>query len=394
MGCTFKRLRIILSALLGVAFALCPVEGARAAVLPDGAPTTIDRQLQTLAERLLSNKQGAVCAIEPQTGRVLALASSDLTFSPVNRAVGMAYNPASTFKVPQALMLLTDSAITAKTTYPCRSGFTTGKIHIGCHPHRAPTSVIQALSVSCNSFFCKAFQEMIDNRELYPTQFAALNRWADFMHSLGFGRRLGIDVAGEEAGVVPDSAYMSRNFRRWNGTTLMWNGMGQGEVHATPLQLCNLAAIVANRGWWVAPHVQEATFEHPLPEAYREVHEAMGSEETYEIVVRGMRGAVTSGTAAALGKSAFKICGKTGTAENRGDDHSVFIGFAPMDDPAIALCVYVENAGFGADFAAPLAALLIEQYLAGELSDASEQRAKRIEEKIILPPLEDDAAQE
>ena len=221
---------------------------------------------------------------------------------------------------------------------------------------------------------------MIDNRTAYLTKHRAINRWAQYMHSFGLGRPLGVDIPDEVGGCIPDSAYLRRRHGNWDGTTIMWVGMGQGEVTTTPLQLCNLAAMIANRGWYITPHIH-ATAESD--KQYSEHHQGMASREALHTVILGMRAAVTGGTAASINTPLYKICGKTGTAENKGKDHSIFMGFAPMENPKIAVSVYVENGGFGADLAAPLAALMIEQAIKGHLSPASQQKAKQWKAKNV-----------
>lgn len=372
--------------LLACLMALC---GAWGQALPTDGELTIDPKLQALGERLLQGKQGSIVAIEPATGRILALVSTDRVSNGKNRATSMVYSPGSTFKVAQALAMLSEGVVTTQWTFPCHKGFTFNRIRIGCHPHPSPLSMVQALGQSCNSYFCKAFQEMLDNRKVYLTKHRAINRWNAYMRSFGLGRPLGVDLPDEAAGLMPDSAFMAKAHGNWNGTTVMWVGMGQGEVTTTPLQLCNLAAVIANRGHYFVPHIYADTPERPLPERFKTKHESMAKPAAFDVVIQGMRAAVTGGTAAAINTAAYKICGKTGTAENEGHDHSVFMGFAPMDEPKIAVSVYVENGGFGADLAAPLAALMIEQRLTGRLSAKSEQRAKKWESRQVkVTPVE------
>ena len=353
--------------------------------LPDDGPLTIDTALQSLGERILSNKQGSLVAIEPSTGKILALVSRDKVNDGVNRAISTVYSPGSTFKVAQALMMLSDDVLTPEKTYPCWKGFYFDKIHIGCHPHPAPLSLVQAIGQSCNSYFCKAFQEMIDNRSRYLTKYRAINRWHAYMASMGLGSPLGVDMPDEAGGIVPDSAYLQQVHKgSWNGTTVMWVGMGQGEVKVTPLQLCNLAALIANRGYYMTPYI------HQKPEGLvSEKHACVARPDAYDVVIAGMRAAVVNGTCASINTKEYEICGKTGTAENIGEDHSIFMGFAPKDKPRIAVSIYVENGGFGADLAAPMAALMMEQYIMGKLSAKSEQRAKRWERKTVkITPVE------
>ncbi len=362
---------------------------SKAQHLPTDGALTLDTELQQLGEQLLRNKQGSIVAIEPSTGKILAMISHERIDDGVNRAIAMAYSPGSTFKVAQAIAMLSEGAIDTERTYPCNKGFTFNKIRIGCHPHRSPLSMVQAIGQSCNSYFCKAFQEMIDNRTLYSTNNRAINRWAAYMHSFGLGQPLGVDLPNEDSGVIPDSAFLQRRHGNWNGTTIMWVGMGQGEVKATPLQLCNLASVIANRGYYITPHIHADTPERPLDGKYKVKRVSMGTPEAYDIVIKGMRAAITGGTAASINAKDYQICGKTGTAENEGDDHSIFIGFAPMDKPKIAVSVYVENGGFGADLAAPLGALMMEQYINGKLSPASLLQAKKWGSKHVkVTPIE------
>lgn len=355
----------------------------------DSGLLCLDPALQQLAEKLLQGKQGSIVAIEPATGRIRCMVSHNKVDDGVNRAIAKVYSPGSTFKTAQALEMLSEGTLVPEKTYPCHRGFYFNKIHIGCHPHRAPLALVQAIGQSCNSYFCKAFQEMIDNRQAYLTKYRAINRWARYMHSFGLGHRLGVDLPGEEAGCIPDSAYLQRHHRgNWNGTTIMWMGMGQGEVTTTPLQLCNLAALIANRGWYVTPHI------HKVPAGSKDStfvrrHHSMASPAAFTTVIAGMRAAVTGGTAASINTPLYKICGKTGTAENEGKDHSFFMGFAPMTDAKIAVSVYVENGGFGADLAAPLAALIIEQAVRGHLSPASQKKVAQWRQKNVkITPVE------
>lgn len=358
-------------------------------IIQEDSALTIDGQLQQLATRLMRNKQGSIIAIEPSTGRILALVSHDRVDAGIDRAISAVYSPGSTFKVAQAMEMCSEGTLTADKSYPCNKGFYFNRIHIGCHSHRAPLSLVQAIGQSCNSYFCKAFQEMIDNRKAYLTKYRAVNRWAHYMHSFGLGRKLGVDLPNEASGAIPDSASLNAHHGNWNGTTIMWVGMGQGEVKTTSLQLCNLAALIANRGYYFIPHIHDSTANRPLDAKYLVPHHALVTSEAMHLVVQGMRACVVNGTAASINTSTYAICGKTGTAENEGHDHSIFMGFAPMDHPKIAVSVYVENGGFGADLAAPLASLIMEQYITGKLSEASEKKASRWENKTVkVTPVE------
>lgn len=364
--------------------------------LPTDGPLTVNSKLQSLAEKLLSNKQGSIVAINPSNGEILCLVSHDKVDETINRAVSVEYSPGSTFKVAQAATLLTFGAITPETTYPCHKGFWTNGIHIGCHEHKSPLNLVQALGQSCNSYWCQAFRDFVDNRTLYPVKATALNDWHSFMLSMGLGQPIGIDLPGEAGGLIPDAAYLDMKHKGWNGTTIMWLGMGQGEVETTPLQLCNLAAVIANRGFWYTPHIHKTLEGQSLNGCTVEKHKARPSVEAFNIVVEGMRNAVISGTCTSIRNPHYKICGKTGTAQNEGHDHSVFMGFAPSVNSKIAVSVYVENGGWGADLACPIGGLIMEQYVLGKLTPESEKKARTIEnknvkiKKVEVPVLFDD----
>lgn len=345
------------------------------------ARLTLDGKMQALAERLLEGKQGSIVAIEPSTGEVKCLVSKSFLSDTVNRAIGQAYSPGSTFKVAQTLALVSEAIVNKDSKFTCSEGFWKDNIHIGCHKHGSPKDLIGAIAHSCNAWFCKAFMNMIKDRVKYKNKLEAINKWKEYMSALGLGRPLGIDMEGETGGEMPNSEILERLYNgRWNEATIMWVGMGQGEVLATPLQLCNLAAIIANKGYYYIPHIHK-----DVDTAYTTRRLSTASPEAFELVREGMRKAVTTGTATAIRHPDWQICGKTGTAENPGEDHSVFIGYAPMNNPKIAVSVYVENAGFGADLAAPIAQLMIEQYLTGKLSEHSERKARQWYDFMVVP---------
>ena len=351
--------------------------------LPTDRPLTVDAKLQNLAERLLNGKQGSIVAIDPSTGEILCMVSHNKVDASVNRAISMEYSPGSTFKVAQAATLLTFGAITPETQYPCHKGFWTNGIHIGCHEHHSPLDLVQAIGQSCNAWWCQAFRDFVDDRALYPVKATAINDWHSFMASMGLGHSLGIDLPGEVGGLIPDAAYLDFTHHGWNGTTIMWLGMGQGEVRITPLQLCNLAAVIANRGYWYTPHIHKNSSTQVVDSVLTVRHQSRPSKESFEIVIEGMRAAVINGTCTAIRNPHYKVCGKTGTAQNEGHDHSVFMGFAPEKHPRIAVSVYVENGGWGADLACPLGGLVMEQYIMGKLSPASEEKVKKWERKNV-----------
>ena len=327
---------------------------------------SIDLNLQALGERLLEGKIGSIVAIEPKTGEVLAMVSSP-TYDPrimvgrargknhrllqqdlwkplLNRSIMGLYPPGSTFKTSQALTYLTEGVITPSTAFPCHRGFYHRGLHVGCHSHSSPIALVDAISTSCNGYFCWGLYYMMGNRRKYHSVQDAMTTWRDYMVSMGFGYKLGIDLPGEKRGMIPNAEYYDRNYRgSWNGLTIISISIGQGEVTLTPLQIANLGATIANRGYYYAPHVVRKVSAH------------------YD----------------------FEACGKTGTAQNRGHDHSVFMGFAPMNDPKIAICVYVENGGWGADYGVPIGGLMMEQYLHGKLSPASEAQAAEMQKRRI-----------
>ena len=367
---------------------------------------SIDLKLQALGERLMQHKIGAIVAIEPSTGEVLCMVSSP-TFDPrsmtgrqrskkhielakdawkplLNRAIMGQYPPGSTFKTTQGLTFLNEGIITPSTQFPCSRGFHYRGLRVGCHGHAAPLSIVPALSTSCNGYFCWGLYYMIGARSKYGSVQNAMNTWRDYMVSMGFGYRLGIDLPGERRGLIPNAEFYDRAYHSsWNGLTIISISIGQGEVNATPLQIANLAATIANRGYYYVPHVVRKVQAEPLDTVFTNKHYSKASQKAYEYVVQGMRSSVLGGTCHALGRYPFEVCGKTGTAQNRGHDHSVFMGFAPMNNPKIAVAVYVENGGWGADYGVPLGGLIMEQYLNGKLSEASEKKATEFQNKYI-----------
>lgn len=367
---------------------------------------SLDIELQALGERLMEGKIGSIVAIEPSTGEILCMVSSP-TYDPrimtgrkrsknhlalqrnswkplLNRSIMGQYPPGSTFKTSQALTFLTEGIITPHTAFPCYHGFSYRGLHVGCHGHSSPTAIVDALSTSCNAYFCWGLYYMIGNRGKYGKPLMAMNRWRDYMVSMGFGYKLGIDLPGEKRGLIPNGDYYDNAYKgSWNGLTIISISIGQGEVNLTPLQIANLGATIANRGYYITPHVVKQVEGEPLDTTFTTKHRTMASREAYEWVVAGMRSSVVKGTCKAANRSDYLVCGKTGTAQNRGQDHSVFMGFAPMDNPKIAIAVYVENGGFGADYGVPIGALMMEKYINGKLSADSERRATDFQKRRI-----------
>ncbi len=368
---------------------------------------SIDIKLQQLGERLLEGKIGSIVAIEPSTGEILCMVSSpsydphlmvgrqrgknhlelskDMQKPLLNRAISGTYPPGSTFKTAQALTFLQEGIITPETPYPCYRGFIFKGLRVGCHSHGSPLSLIPAIATSCNGFFCWGLYHMMGAKKKYGSVQQAMTVWKDHMVAMGFGYRLGVDIPGEKRGMIPNAAYYDKNYRgSWNGLTIISIAIGQGEVTLTPLQIANLGATIANRGQFITPHVAMSIEGEELDSLYRFPRKTNVDRKYYEIVVQGMRQAVLGGTCRGANIPGIEVCGKTGTAENRGHDHSVFMGFAPMNEPKIAIAVYVENGGFGAVYGVPIGALMIEQYLNGELSSASEERAAEFQARRIM----------
>lgn len=367
---------------------------------------SLDIKLQALGERLLEGKIGSIVAIEPSTGEVLCMVSSP-TYDPrtvtgrkrgkmhamlsrnpwkplLNRSIMGMYPPGSTFKTTQGLTFLTEGIIGPGTSFPCHHGFYCRGLHVGCHGHASPISLVPAIGTSCNGYFCWGLYYMLGNRKKYKNVQEGMNTWRDYMVSMGFGYKLGIDLSGEKRGLIPNAQYYDKAYRgSWNALTVISIAIGQGEVLLTPLQIANLGATIANRGYFYTPHVVKKVKGEQLEAKFREKHYTKASRRAYEYIVAGMRRAVTGGTCRAADRADYEVCGKTGTAQNHGQDHSIFMGFAPMNNPKIAIAVYVENGEFGADYGVPIGALMMEQYIKGKLSPESEKRATDFQRRRI-----------
>ena len=379
----------------------------RRAVAGKNLTLGLDADLQALGERLMEGKIGSIVAIEPKTGEVLCMVSSP-SYDPrmmvgrqrskshrllsqnvwkplLNRSIMGQYPPGSTFKTTQGLTFMTEGILhPTHTAYPCAHGFNYKGLHVGCHGHAAPLPLIPALSTSCNGYFCWGLYYMIGAKNKYGSVQKAMNTWRDYMVSMGFGYKLGIDLPGEKRGLIPNAEFYDKAYKgSWNGLTIISIAIGQGEVNATPLQIANLGATIANRGWFITPHVVKRIQGEQLDSLYTQRRYTKASKEAYDYVVQGMRASATGGTCHELAKYDFMACGKTGTAQNRGHDHSVFMGFAPMDKPKIAVAVYVENGGWGATYGVPIGGLIMEQYINGKLSEASKKKAEEVQNRHI-----------
>lgn len=358
---------------------------------------SIDLELQKLGERLMEGKLGSIVAIEPSTGEILCMVTSP-TYDPrtmvgrqrgkkhkelsrdpmkplLNRAIMGTYPPGSTFKTSQALTFLEEGVITPQTVFPCSHGFHYGRLSVGCHSHPSG-SLIPSIATSCNSYFCWGLFQMFNNRKYFKTTQEAMTTWKNYMVSMGFGYKLGVDLPGEVRGMIPNADYYDDHYNNsWNGLTVIHIAIGQAEVTLTPLQIANLGATIANRGWFITPHIVKEVQDDTIASVYHKKRFTKVSRTHYETVVEGMARAVTSGTCRGAANSQYVVCGKTGTAQNRGYDHSAFMGFAPRENPKIAIAVYVENGGFGAHFGVPIGALMMEQYINGHLSENSQRTA-------------------
>lgn len=366
---------------------------------------SIDIGLQQYAASLMVNKIGAVVAIEPATGEILCMVSSptydptllvgrnrgkayqDLVNDPLkplfDRALQGAYPPGSTFKPSQGLIFLEEGIVNLGTPYPCYRGFINGGLRVGCHGHASPITLKPALQTSCNAYFCWGFKAMVDNkRSKYGSSANAFEVWKKHLVSMGYGYKLGVDLPHEGRGFIPNEQFYNKIYGegRWSANTIISVSIGQGEILATPLQIANLCATIANRGYFITPHVVKEIQDTVLDAEYITKRTPTIASHYYDDIAEGMRMAVTGGTCRLANLPDIEVCGKTGTAQNpHGRDHSAFIGFAPYRDPKIAVCVYVENAGFGATFGVPIGSLIIERYLKGAVSPSR----KYLEERML-----------
>ncbi len=371
---------------------------------------SIDAGLQSLGEELMQGKRGAIVAIEPETGEILALVTSP-TFDPAllggkdkgiqhrileeipgkplfNRAIMGTYPPGSTFKPAQGAIFLAEGVVSPETRFSCFGGYPRLDGRPRCHPHAPAPALVYSLATSCNSYYCWGMHHLLDDRSRYPRIQDAFEAWKERIVSLGFGYATGVDLSGEKRGYIPNSQVYDKIYKNgWNSSTIISISIGQGEVLATPLQIANLAAIIAGRGKWRRPHVVQSIHGSQLDISHTEMLDTGIARSDWEYIVAGMAMAVTSGTcrAANFAPGEIEVCGKTGTAENpHGKDHSAFIGFAPRTNPRIAIGVYVENGGFGARYGVPIGRVMMEYYLRdGILSNSGEAIAKQMKSSTI-----------
>jgi len=353
--------------------------------------TTIDIDLQLYAEKLMENKTGSVVAIEPSTGEILAIVSAP-AYNPgmlvgrvrgsnyallladslrplFNRALQAEYPPGSTFKMVNALIALEEGTIDLSSRFSCNG---TASLPIRCtHYHISPLGVVDAVRESCNPFLYNTFRSILSSRNTSAEGFAM---WRNYVLSFGFGADLGTDLVNTGRGNVPSVEYYNRIYgaNRWNSLTVRSLAIGQGELGVTPLQLANYCAIMANRGHYFIPHVVKEIAEEEINQEFKSKVQSLISPEHFEPIITGMQMVVENTNASVFMRiPEVVMCGKTGTVQNpHGKDHAAFMAFAPKDNPQIAISVYVENSGFGSTFAAPIASLLVEKYLKGEIAES------------------------
>jgi penicillin-binding protein 2 len=350
----------------------------------------IDLDLQEYGELLMKNKRGSIVAIEPKTGEVLALVStpnydpallvgrvrsdnysilSADTLKPLfNRALMASYPPGSTFKPIIGLIGLQAGVITPTTLFACHNGY----LFLACHSHASPLSLVDAISTSCNAYFLQTYRRVLEN-PYYNTVGDAYMKWKEYLNEFGFGSKLGTDFVNELSGFIPATEYFDKYYgkNRWKALTVISMGIGQGEVGVTPLHMANMTAAIANRGYYFTPHIVKSIgADRVLDSRFTTKHEIHIDTANFESIILGMEAAVNRGTSTVAAMKDIIVCGKTGTAQNpHGKNHAVFIAFAPKDNPKIAIAVFVENAGFGATYAAPIASLMIEKYLKGVITN-------------------------
>jgi len=363
-----------------------------AAVSGSNIQLTIDNKLQTYGEYLMQNKKGSIVAIEPESGEILALISMPTydpnllvgrarsdnyknltadTLNPLfNRALMAKYPPGSTFKSINALIGLQENVLTPSTHYACHGGYRSGNFHMGCHAHQSPVDLEFSIQTSCNAYYSNVFRNIVDK---YPTAEEGYKVWREYVTAFGLGEKTGIDLPNELQGFVPNTDYYDRYYRkgRWGSLTVVSLAIGQGELGFTPMQMANMTATIANRGYYHSPHIVK-TIDH---EEESNSDTIAGRHSTgidgihFEEVVNAMHKVVEQGTGRRARIDSIAVCGKTGTVQNpHGDDHSTFIAFAPKDNPKIAISVYVENGYWGSRWAAPIAGLMIEKYLNDSIS--------------------------
>jgi penicillin-binding protein 2 len=377
------------------------------AVKGDNLFSSIDLELQQYGDSLMQGKIGSAIAIEPKTGEILAIISGP-SYDPniltgrefsqnyralerdkkkplFNRALQSMYRPGSTFKLVQGLVALQQGVLTPRMTYPCSAP-------VKCHPHPGPANLHSAIQYSCNPYFYYNFRRMV-NQDKSPNTFKdtqmGMHEWKEHMESFGFGKRLGVDIPNESRGLIPGVSYYDKIYGelRWKFSTIYSISIGEGEIGVNPIQMANFAAIIANKGWYYTPHFVKGVGDNKVkPEQFTIKHHTTVDSSHFIPVINGMESVVREGTARKAQSNNFVVCGKTGTSQNaKGKDHSIFIAFAPKDDPKIAIAVFVENAGFGGQVAAPIAGLMMEKYITRYIPKEKKGLEKYMMETSFIP---------
>lgn len=361
---------------------------------------TIDSELQAYGELLMKHKRGGIVAIEPSSGEILAMVTGpsynpnilvgrnrsknytklhyDSIAKPLfDRGLLAQYPPGSPFKVINALIGLQEGVLDEHDTFICRMGYYYGGRRLtGCHHHRSPVNMNMGIAQSCNAYFINVYRRIIDK---YDDAGEGMNKWAAHAKSFGLGNFLNNDLSVGRPGRIPDGDYYDRAYgdNRWGSTYIVSNAIGQGEVEATPIQLANMAAAIGNRGYYYTPHIIKNIEGDTIPSEFTTPKYTTIDRQHFEPVIQGMFDVFNDGTAKALKVEGIDICGKTGTAENFAiidgkktqlTDHSIFVAFAPKDNPKIAIALFVENGYWGSRFAGRMASLMIEKYIKGHIT--------------------------
>lgn len=373
--------------------------------------TGIDIELQQYGELLMQNKLGSVVALDPKTGEILAYISSpsydpnkltgryrgnyfrdlfkDKTKPLFNRPLNAMYPPGSTFKPFMSLIAFQEGVKEPDESYGCSGGYQIPGHVVKCHKHTAIETGRDAIRFSCNAYYCDIFRKILQNPKYSSTEEAYV-KWVSYLHSFGLGLQTGIDLMGEKKGNVPSNEYYNKLYgkKSWKATTIISLAIGQGEILTTPVQLASATAVIANRGFYYTPHIVKAIKEDgKIIKTKVEKHTVDIDRKYFDQVVLGMEDVVLAGTARTVYDERIQMCGKTGTAQNpHGKDHSLFISFAPKDDPVIVIAVVVENAGFGSTYAAPIASLMTEKYMFDSIATNRQHIEKRIIEANLISP--------
>ncbi|MGO1751563.1 MAG: penicillin-binding protein 2 [Psychroflexus sp.] len=386
---------------------------------------TIDSELQAYGEKLMKNKRGGIVAIQPKTGEILSLVTApsydpeilvgrkrsrnytemyyDSISRPLyNRALQAVYPPGSPFKAFTDLIGLEENVMSPDETYYCKGYYSYGRsARMACHHHKNPVDAVSGLAYSCNAYFAQVYRHTI---EKYDTPQEGIEVWRKHLESFGFGNYLGYDLPVGRKGLVPDADYYNRAYQypkyEWYATATLSNAIGQGEVLTTPIQLANGIVAIANRGWYIKPHILKEVNGEPIKfEEYTKKNYTTIKPENFDPIIEGMHNAYEYGTARFLRVPGIEVCGKTGTAENKTringeivqlEDHSIFVAYAPKDDPEIAIAVFVENGGFGSTYAGRISSLMIEKYLKDEIERTDLEKwilSNSLEEEYAKPYL-------